>query len=197
MLAVGAENGTVSIWKYAGADTSTGILAALSSSAPAVVFSPYAQACPTRVYWVPAMPGVDSEVLMTGGPVNRDLCLWSVPPTGLSPDACPPSPAALHAPVRVVAPKFGTDLLPCARPGSSNPGLVQQLLLDGPGGDASFFNHVHLKPELQLVIIANTKTKSVYTVQYSLQVPGRACPLHDYTAHRNVGALRMSRASRT
>eukprot|EP00873_Tetraselmis_striata_P020354 jgi/Tetstr1/440618/TSEL_028928.t1 len=134
MLAVGAENGTVSIWKYAGADTSTGILAALSSSAPAVVLSPYAQACPTRVYWVPAMPGVDSEVLMTGGPVNRDLCLWSVPPTG-----------------------------------SSNPGLVQQLLLDGPGGDASFFNHVHLKPELQLVIIANTKTKSVYTVQYSLQ----------------------------
>ena len=42
--------------------------------------------------------------------------------------------------------------------------------MDGPGGIDAFFNHIHLKPELQLAIIANTKANHVYTVHYTLQV---------------------------
>jgi len=46
--------------------------------------------------------------------------------------------------------------------------LIQELLLDAPAGESAFFNHVHIKPELQLIIVANTKASSVSTVHYSL-----------------------------
>jgi hypothetical protein len=140
MLAVGTQNGVVSIWKTQSLTSASQMLPALSCTAPQAEFIPYPDPRSTRVYWIPVLSEVESEVLMTGGPVNRDLCLWSVDPTA----ACDPS-------------------------------FVQQFLLDAPQGDASFFNHIHLQPDLQLVIVANTKTKAVYTVQYSLQVRPHPC----------------------
>lgn len=140
-LAAGSESGTAAVWQLP-----PGTAASVDSSPTLLAGTAAAGGAVGGLQWLPAGTGADASeagyLLVVGNANCSALDLWHCPP-----------PAVGHNSASTLPPPELARL--------------QRLKFECAGGPAEFFNHVEGVPAADLVVVADTPKKGIYTLHYS------------------------------